>query len=104
MRDLINMNRKSKHVDNRNYPKEAYELTKNLNKSQLHGLYEIVINELKKSTSEERLKELYAVQDEIRKNPKVEHGVIKRLETGYGEMASNARAKDGNTVKYQKKV
>ena len=98
------MNRKSKHVDNRNYAKEAYELTKNLSKNQLHGLYEIVVNELKRSASEERLKELYAVQDAIRKNPKVEGGVLKRLDTGYGEMASNARAKDGNTIKYQKKV
>jgi len=100
----MSMNRKSKHVDNRNYSKEAYELTKNLSKSKLHGLYEIVVNELKKSASEERLKELYAVKDAIRKHPKVEGGVLKKLEAGYGEMASNARAKDGNTIKYQKKV
>jgi hypothetical protein len=98
------MNRKSKHVDNRNYSKEAYELTKNLTKNQLHSLYEIVVNELKRSASEERLKELHSVQNAIRKNPKVEGGVLKKLETGYGEMASNARAKDGNTIKYQKKV
>jgi len=98
------MNRRAKHVDNRNYMKEAQDLVKGLSQTDLHRLYEIVINELQKSASEERLKELYAVQTVIKNHPRVEGGVIKRLDTGYGEMASTARAKDGNTIKYGKKA
>lgn len=98
------MNRKADHIDERNYAAEAEDLIKGLKTSQLYKLFEIVIKEQKRAASEERHKELKAVFEVIKRHPNVDPGRIMRLERGYGPMASQARAKDGNTIKYGKKA
>lgn len=98
------MNRKAEHRDERNYIAEAQDLIKGLRVSELYRLFEIVIEEQKKSAPEERHKELKAVYDVIKHQPKLDSGRLMRIERGYGKMASTARAKDGNTIKYGKKA
>ena len=68
-------------------------------------MLEIVIGQLQRRCSDERQKELEAVRDVIRKNPKLDEFRIDRIVTGYkSEMAQTARASDGNTIKYSKKA
>ena len=98
------MNRKAEHIDDRNYIAQANDLIRGLRINDLYKLFEIVINEQKRAASEERHKELKAVYEVIKHQPKLDSGRLMRIERGYGQMAQNARAKDGNTIKYGKKA
>ena len=90
--------------DQRNYMREAEQLVKNLSTSDLYRLFEIVMEEQTRFCKPERRKELEAVQEVIKKHPMIEKGRIAKMERGPSEMAKDARAKDGNTIKWKKKV
>ena len=106
---MSNMNynrndRKSTHVDNRNYEAEARNLLKEVKGNQIYALYELVTEQLKKSASDERRKELEAVKKEIQKTSNVDMTRLKKITTGYNSsMAEDARAVDGNTKIQRKK-
>jgi len=97
-------NRRATHIDDRNYIAEALDLIKGLRESELYRLFNIVIKERKKPSSDERTKELLAVYRVIKAQPHLEGGKLDRMERGYGEMAETARSKDGQTDKHRKKV
>jgi hypothetical protein len=102
---MSNMNynrndRKSTHVDTRNYEAEARNLLKEVRGDQIYSLYELVTEQLKKSASDERRRELEAVK----KTPNVDMTRLKKITTGYNSsMAADARAVDGNTKIQRKK-
>lgn len=94
-----------RYQDYRDYNKEAKNLVKDLNSNDMYRLLEIVTNQLKSRQTDERIKELEAVRDVICKNPRLDSFRIDRIINGYrSEMAQDARAKDGNTQKWKKKV
>ena len=90
--------------DNRNYIGEAKAMMKGLSDGDLYRLYDIVTNQLQRSNSRERDKELKAVQKVIEGIKHLDEFKLQRLREGYGSMASNARAKDGNTEKHKRRV
>lgn len=91
--------------DFRNYDKEAAELIKGLDKSQLYNLYEIVVTQQQRRQTDTRRKELEAVQSVIEKVKGLDRPRLQRLREGYrSEMARGARASDGNTKPNRKKV
>ena len=106
---MSNMNynrndRKSTHVDTRNYDAEARNLLKEVKGDQIYSLYELVTDELKKSASDERRKELEAVKKAIQKTPNIDRPRLKKVTVGYrSSMAADARAVDGNTKIQRKK-
>lgn len=97
----------SKHYreDFRNYDKEAREMISELRGNELYRMYEIVINQLQRSNSETRDKELAAVKKAIEGVPSIDKARLVQMVKGYrSSMAHNARAKDGNTRPNRKKV
>ena len=91
--------------DYRNYDKEARELIKPLKSHELYQLLEIVVGQLQRRQSDERVKELEAVREVIVNHPRLDEHRVNRIINGYkSEMAQTARAKDGNTIKYGKKA
>ena len=95
-----------KHFEDfRNYKKEAQELINGLDSGKLYALYEIVINKQKKSQSDERRKELVAVQEAIDNVTRLDKARLRTIREGYkSSMAQDARATDGNTRPNRKKV
>ena len=99
-----NNDNKSKNVDSRNYDAEAKNLLKEVKGNQIYSLYEIVTNQLKRSASDERRRELEAVKKAIQNTPNIDMARLKKITTGYNSsMAADARAVDGNTKIQRKK-
>ena len=98
------MNRRSSHVDDRNYIREAQEMLNGLSLSDLYKMLEIVVEQQEQFASPERRKELAAVEDVIKNMSHLEQGRIERILRGQSEMARGAKPTDGNTKKYHKKV
>ena len=99
-----NYTRRAVHIDDRNYLKEARELIKPLTTSQTYEMYEVVLNKLQRYQSETRQRELEAVKKAIEQTKGLDASRIHKIRKGYGEMAQNANAKDGNTQKWKKKT
>ncbi len=99
-----NYDRRAVHIDDRNYLKEARELIKPLDAGQIYELYEVVLNKLQRYQTETRQRELEAVKKAIEQTKGLDASRIHKIRKGYGEMAQNARAKDGNTQKWKKKT
>jgi hypothetical protein len=92
----------------RDYNADARDLIKGLKRSELHQLYEIVIDKYKIANNDNRRAELKAVQRAI-EGVAVEKNLdefrMKKAITGYGsEMARTANAKHGNARKSSKKA
>lgn len=91
--------------DYRNYDKEAQELIAPLRPLELYRLYEIVRAQLGQSQPDERRKELNAVQKAIEGVKGLDKYRLRSVKHGHrSEMASGARATDGNTRHDRKKV
>ena len=91
--------------DTRSYDHEAYEMVKELNTSQCYDLYDIVLKKLKQSNSETRDKELQAVKRAIESRRSLDVYKLDRIKNGFkGQMAQDARPKDGKTDVNRKKV
>ena len=99
-----NYTRRAVHIDDRNYLKEARELIKPLTTGQTYEMYEVVLNKLQRYQSETRQRELEAVKKAIEQTKGLDASRIHKIRKGYGEMAQNANAKDGNTQKWKKKT
>jgi len=99
-----NYTRRAVHIDDRNYLKEARELIKPLDAGQIYELYEVVLNKLGRYQTETRQRELEAVKKAIEQTKGLDASRIHKIRKGYGEMAQNAKAKDGNTQKWKKKT
>ena len=67
-------------------------------------MYEVVLNKLQRYQSETRQRELEAVKKAIEQTKGLDASRIHKIRKGYGEMAQNANAKDGNTQKWKKKT
>lgn len=98
------LNRRSTHVDERNYAGEAQELIRGLTTTDLYRLYEIVDNEKRRASNDERVKELDAVEFAIESHKKTDAYRLNKIKEGQSPMARDARAKDGQTTKHHKKV
>jgi len=75
--------RKARHIDERNYDKEAHEMVKELRGNELYKLYEIVLQQQQKRNSLEREKELYAVRKAIEKSRNVDLSRLQHADRGY---------------------
>ena len=94
-----------KTKEERNFIGEAVDLIKGLSRNQMHDLYEVVSAQLRKSNNKSRDKELMAVKLVLERIPSLDQGILRKAREGYkSSMAQEARAKDGNTIKYKKKV
>lgn len=92
----------------RDYNADARELIKGLKRSELHQLYEIVIDKYKIANNDNRRAELKAVQRAI-EGVSVEKNLdefrMKKAISGYSsEMARTANPKHGNARKSSKKA
>ena len=96
--------RQARHYEERNYIGDAKELIKGLDKMQLYELYEIVNEKLKVGNTLKREKELLAVKTAIEDTYGLDTDRLHRIRQGRGDMAKDARAKDGNTTVNRKKV
>lgn len=95
---------RSTYVDYRNYDAEATELLKEVKGNQIYTLYEIVTNQLKRSSSDTKRKELEAVKKAIETSKNVDEGRLAHIVRGYStSMAADANARDGNTTVQRKK-
>lgn len=86
----------SKYVDYRNYDREARDMIKSLNDTELYRLYEIVRDQQQQRLSETRSKELTAVQRAIEKAPGIEMSRLKSIANGYA--SEMARAANGGDI------
>jgi len=83
--------RRAQHIDYRNYDKEAREMLRGLSDNDLYKLYDIVLKQKQKSNSEERDKELFAVQKAIEKTQNIDKYRLLHLSRGYkSSMAQDA--------------
>lgn len=97
--------RHKEYEDTRNYNQEARELIKGLSAVQLYDLYDIVLKKLKLACSDTRQKELEAVSAAILATSGLDKSTLHRLKNGYrGEMAQDAKPKDGYSKPNRKKV
>ena len=91
--------------DDRNYDLEAKNLIRDLWGNDLYNMYEIVSNQLKRSNSPTRDKELNAVKRAIEKTRNIDGSRLKRIWNGYkSDMARTANPKDGNARVVRKKA
>lgn len=96
--------RSAQHEDTRNYQKEAQDLIKDLDKSQLYNLYEIVVSKLKHSNSPTRDNELKAVQAAIEKVRDLDKDRLAGVVRGYrSSMAEEATPAAGYNPLLRKK-
>lgn len=99
------MNRIVYEKRERNYIAEAKDLIRDLKDSQLYELYEVVQKQKQRSQSPERDAELIAVEKVIEARHDLDRSKLEARKRGYrSTMAQDARAKDGNTEKFKKKV
>lgn len=94
-----------KEQSERNYIAEAKDLIKGLKFGQLYELYQIVSNNLKRSNSAERDKELLAVKSVIESVKGIDEFRLASIWNGYkSEMAATAKPKDGAKKADRKRV
>ena len=96
--------REARDYDERNYIGDATKLIKGLDKGQLYELYEIVIDKLSRGSSEKREKEYLAVKKVIEEVRTLDSSRLRKISKGRGEMAKDARPRDGQTTVNRKKV
>ena len=83
--------RRAEHVDNRNYDKEAREMIRGLSDNDLYKLYDIVMKQKQRSNSDERDRELLAVQKAIETTRNIDKYRLLHLSRGYkSSMAHDA--------------
>ena len=93
------------YEDTRNYDGEAIGMVRPLSDGQCYSLYDIVLRKLKMSNSDTRDKELKAVKKAIETRKYIDVYRLQSIRTGFkGNMAQNARPKDGQTDVNRKKV
>jgi len=99
------MSKWKEYEDIRDYDSEARNLIRPLSNNQCYDLYDIVLRKLKMSNSPSRDKELQSVRMAIKARSGLDIYRLKAVETGFkGNMAQNARPKDGQTDVNRKKV
>lgn len=99
----VRLNEKGEKI--RDYDQEARNMIRDLSSEQLYELYEIVINMQQKAQSNERRKELQAVQRAVQAVPRLHTARLRSIRDGYNsEMARDARISDGSTRPSRKKV
>ncbi len=81
--------RKATHVDNRNYDREAFNMTKDLSVEELYKLYEIVVQQQNKRNSQERDNELFAVRKAIETRKGIDYTRLKKTTHGYSSSMAN---------------
>jgi hypothetical protein len=77
------MHRAAKHVDERNYNREAQELVKKLSDDQKYEMYDIIIKQQQKAQSETREQELSAVKSIIEKDNTLDKNRLRSISRGY---------------------
>jgi len=85
----------------RNYDKEAREMVAGLSSNQKYELYEIVLQQLGRRTSDDRERELKAVQFAIERDRSLDQTRLKKLRVGDTGMAADITG--GSLVGNQKK-
>ena len=99
------MSKWKEYEDIRDYDSEARNLIRPLSDGQCYDLYDIVLRKLKMSNSPSRDKELQSVRMAIKARSGLDIYRLKAVETGFkGNMAQNARPKDGQTKINKRKV
>jgi len=85
------MRRDARHVDDRNYDREARELVKNLSENEKYKLYEIVLQQQQKAQSDSRESELTAVRKVIETDRYLDKNRLRSMSRGYkSSMAQEA--------------
>jgi hypothetical protein len=85
------MRRDARHVDERNYDREARDLVKGLSEGEKYKLYEIVLNQQQKAQSESREHELVAVRRVLESDRYLDKNRLKTMSRGYkSSMAQEA--------------
>lgn len=93
------------YEDTRNYDAEAIGMVRPLSDGQCYSLYDIVLRKLKMSNSPSRDKELQSVKMAIKARRDLDYYRLRSIESGFrGNMAQDARPKDGQTDVNRKKV
>ena len=93
------------YEDTRNYDAEAIGMVRPLSDGQCYSLYDIVLRKLKMSNSDTRDNELKAVKKAIETRKYIDVYRLQSIQTGFrGNMAQDARPKDGQTDVNRKKV
>ena len=85
----------------RNYDKEAKELIQGLNANQKYDLYEIVLQQLQRRSSDDRTRELQAVKHVIEMDRSLDRTRLKKMQTGDTGMAAGIT--NGSLTSNQKK-
>ena len=85
----------------RNYDKEAKELVKGLSSNQKYELFEIVLQQLQRRSSDDRERELQAVKYVIESDRSLDRTRLKKMQTGDTGMAADITG--GSLVSNQKK-
>ena len=99
------MSKWKEYEDIRDYDSEARNLIRPLSSNQCYDLYDIVLRKLKMSNSPSRDKELQSVRMAIKARRDLDMYRLRSIETGFrGNMAQDARPKDGQTDVNRKKV
>ena len=86
---------------NRNYDREAKEMVAGLGSNQKYELYEIVLQQLQRRSSDDRTRELKAVQAALERDRSLDHTRLKKLRVGDTGMAADITG--GSLVSNQKK-
>lgn len=76
-------------VTTRNYDKEAKQLIKELNKNQKYELFEIVLQQLQRRSSDDRTRELEAVKHAIEMDRSLDKTRLKKMITGDTGMSAD---------------
>ena len=85
----------------RNYDKEAKELVQGLSSNQKYELYEIVLQQLQRRSSDDRTRELKAVQFAIERDRSLDATRLNKMRVGDTGMAADITG--GSLVSNQKK-
>lgn len=85
----------------RNYDREAKEMVAGLGSNQKYELYEIVLQQLQRRSSDDRERELKAVQFAIERDRSLDQTRLKKMRTGDTGMAADITG--GSLVSNQKK-
>jgi copper oxidase (laccase) domain-containing protein len=85
----------------RNYDREAKEMVAGLGSNQKYELYEIVLEQLQRRSSDDRTRELRAVQSVLEQDRGLDHTRLKKMRVGDTGMAADITG--GSLVSNQKK-
>ena len=85
----------------RNYDREAKEMVAGLGSNQKYELYEIVLEQLQRRSSDDRTRELKAVQFAIERDRSLDATRLAKMKTGDTGMAADITG--GSLVSNQKK-